>query len=141
MKLILIRGLPGSGKSTLAKRLVIERRWWHEADHYFHRGWKDQGPYVFNPDKLKNAHEWCQRQVKEHMIERAPMLVVSNTFSTRWELGHYLDLAKAYKYDTTVIKLVGVHGNSHEVPEETIDAMIDRWERWPGELTYEGAGS
>ena len=140
MKLILIRGLPGTGKSTLAQRLTIERRWWYEADHYFYRGWKGQGPYYFDPVKLKDAHEWCQRRVKEHMREEAPLLVVSNTFSTWWEIRPYFDLAKTYQYDTTVIKLVGMHGSVHEVPEETIDKMVDRWEDWPEEIVFEGCG-
>jgi len=140
MKLILIRGLPGTGKTTLARRLTIKRRWHYEADFYFYKGWNGRGPYEFDASKLTEAHLWCQKRIKEHMIMKTPMLVVANTFSTRWELGHYAELAKAYQYDTSVIKMVGCHGNIHDVPQETIDKMAERWEEWPTELTLEGCG-
>jgi len=57
IKLTLIRGLPGSGKSTLARKLDAIHI---EADQFFIQ---QNGVYLFNPKKLKAAHEWCQSVV------------------------------------------------------------------------------
>ena len=126
--LFLLRGLPGSGKSTLAKSLGSI---YFEADMYFMEG----NEYKFDITKIKKAHEWCQTQVEISMKNAnrgmtPTRIAVSNTFTQEWEMQPYYDLAK--KYDFTVFTMIveNRHGgiNSHNVPEETLKSMLDRFE-------------
>ena len=130
--LTLVRGLPGSGKSTFANWI-----WAHyavfEADKYF----MVDGEYKFDPSKLKEAHAWCLNEVKSRMEENKesqgryyPEITVSNTFTQEWEMQSYIDLANQYGYTIFTIVVENRHGNSsvHDVPEETIKKMKDRFE-------------
>ena len=133
-ELFLIRGLPGSGKSTLARNLCYAFSsgpnyypWVHiEADMYFER----IGTYLFVPSELRKAHAWCQDQV-EDSLENGYSCVVSNTFSRIWEMQPYLDMAKEFNCKLTVITCEGQYENTHNVPQETVNEMKQRWERYP----------
>ena len=120
--LYIIRGLPGSGKSTLARRLV------HESKHFeadmFHMV---NGEYRFDPAKVKDAHEWCQRCVLHEMTEDAD-IAVSNTFTRRWEYEPYIKMANENWFDVQVIECHAPWDNTHGVPAEVLAAMRDRWE-------------
>jgi hypothetical protein len=75
----LLRGIPGSGKSTLARSLGAVH---FEADMFFLEG----DEYKFNPLKLKQAHTWCQDQVRTTMKNSDNnigdlRIAVSNTFT------------------------------------------------------------
>ena len=118
-ELILIRGLPGSGKSTLAKG-AYPKHLHIETDMYFVDG---EGNYEFEGSKIKAAHEWCQKTVKEH-LDRGHNIVVSNTFTQRWELEPYLKMCKHVE----VIEATGEFENVHGVPEAIIRKMKERWE-------------
>jgi predicted kinase len=130
--LFLVRGIPGSGKSTFAKHI------WNnyaicEADKFFYDA---DGNYNFDPTKLKQAHEWCRNEVEIRMKDHQnnpqyyPEIVVSNTFTQEWEMQAYLDLAKKYGYQVTSLIVENRHGNKnvHEVPEETLEKMRQRFE-------------
>lgn len=121
MKLTIIRGLPGSGKSTLAKKIDAIH---FEADMYFVNY---KGEYKFNPSKIKLAHKWCQKEV-ELTLAGGESVVVSNTFTQRWEMQPYLDMAKKLGAEVEAIKCTGDYGNIHGVPEDAIQRMRDRWE-------------
>lgn len=125
-KLTIIRGLPGSGKSTLAKTypcLVVE------ADMFFQRN----GQYVFNANHIRDAHSHCQSVVRMGLAWGADV-VVANTFTTLKEMRPYLDMT----WDSLeVIKCVGEYGSVHNVPEDTIKKMKQRWQDYEGEITYE----
>lgn len=65
-ELILLRGLPGSGKSTLAK-VILQIRDSDEpeilsADDFF---MDENGDYVFDSSKIKEAHNYCQFRCSE----------------------------------------------------------------------------
>jgi predicted kinase len=126
--LILLRGLPGSGKSTLAKMLVGKKEYYHkEADMFFV---DRDGNYNFQPSKIKDSHAWCQEEVEFLLnLEHSPV-VVSNTFTQEWEMKPYIDLANQYGYTIFTIIVENRHGNSnvHNVPEETIEKMKNRFE-------------
>ena len=122
VQLVLIRGLPGSGKSTLAKKEYYDYHWF-EADMFF---MNDQ-EYVFNRDKLSEAHQWCQNAVKRS-LQNGHKAVVSNTFVKRWEMEPYLKMAKEFNVDVTVITTNGNFTNVHGVPSEIIDRMRLSWE-------------
>ncbi len=123
-RLFLIRGLPGSGKSTLARVLASTLRAEHcEADSYFERN----GPYHFDASKLHEAHADCLARAKI-ALEEGRSVVVANTFSRRWEMQPYLDLARDYVVEVVELVTVGQWQNTHNVPDRTIQRMRDRWE-------------
>lgn len=124
-KLILIRGLPGSGKSTLAQSLVLGKEDWehYEADMYF----INNGKYDFNPSLLGRAHDWCQTKVYA-ALHYGVNVVVSNTFTTLKELKPYFLIAKEFGITPSVVHCQHSFGSVHNVPQETIDKMKDRWQ-------------
>lgn len=121
--LILIRGLPGSGKSTLAASFQPAYMWL-ETDMYFV---DSLGIYQFDPDKLTDAHEWCQFRTR-HALQRGNNVVVSNTFSQHWEMTAYHNLARCFNASVHVITCTGNYGSVHNVPIEAVERMRNRWE-------------
>ena len=122
-QLHLFRGLPGAGKSTRAGQMAAEYNGHHfEADQYFGI------PYVFDPEKLKQAHAWCLEQTKK-ALNTGKLVTVSNTFSQQWEIEPYLTLYP----DAAIYHCAETFGSIHNVPEHSIKRMADRWEHMPGE--------
>ena len=120
--LYIIRGLSGSGKTTLAHELspVV-----YSADDYFTNS---AGVYYFDPAGLSNAHAYCFDNVSLDMESEVPIIAVANTFSQAWEAQPYFKVAKKYGYSPFVIECQNTFENVHEVPQETINAMKNRWE-------------
>jgi predicted kinase len=118
-RLVLIRGLPGSGKSTMAKVLKLVGYKHFEADMFFD---STEG-YVFNRDKLKDAHAWCLASATMALFDGHDV-VVSNTFTQRWEMEPYLKLSGS----PSIIVADGNFGSIHGVPPEAIGLMRARWE-------------
>jgi predicted kinase len=134
-ELYLLRGLPGAGKSTLAGALGGTHL---EADMYHI---DKNGVYDWKPEKVKDAHKWCQYYVEKAMTwDEHPeiefisagvsKIVVSNTFTQEWEMQPYYDLAKHYGYRVFSIIVENRHGgvNEHNVPAETLEKMKQRFE-------------
>lgn len=126
--LVMFIGVPGSGKSTAAQKFKSENpefadaNIW-EADMFFID--KD-GIYNWNPTYLGMAHSWCKAQVRSDMIYDKNV-IVSNTNLTPKERKPYFDLAKEYNYDVKVIYCDGGYKNIHNVPDETIEKMKQRY--------------
>jgi predicted kinase len=122
--LYIVRGIPGSGKSTLAKTLGGKH---YEADMFFI---DREGNYNFDFTKIKDAHQWCQGMVKGDMILEYPKIVVSNTFTQEWEMQPYIDMAKDHGYKVFTIVVENRHGgkNEHNVPDDILDKMKERFE-------------
>jgi predicted kinase len=131
-ELFLLRGLPGSGKSTLAKSLVEHDFLICEADKYF----MTSGEYKFDATELKDAHEYCRKMVETYMQDSLindqfyRRIVVSNTFTQKWEMDAYYQLAEKYGYRVYSLIVENRHGgvNEHGVPQETVTKMRDRFE-------------
>jgi hypothetical protein len=82
----------------------------------------------FNPALLREAHQWCQDQTEQAMLFGWRDIVVSNTFTQRWEMDPYLQLAAQHGYTVQIIECKGKFENMHGVPAETIEKMRQRWE-------------
>jgi predicted kinase len=132
--LTLIRGLPGSGKSTFAHRNLGNNEVHIEADMYF---MTDDGEYIFDARWLKSAHNWCFNETEEY-LSNGVNVTVSNTFTQQWEMQRYIDLAKAYGVDLNVFTMKTQYENIHNVPEQTINRMKQRWEPYEGEIFVTG---
>lgn len=120
---ILVRGVSGSGKSTFVKN-IVHHQYFVETDMYFI---DDNGNYNFDASKLKQAHDWCRFQVEETMKD-ADDIIVSNTFTTEWEMKPYFDLAKKYGYTVFTVIVENRHGNKdvRNVPIETRQKQAER---------------
>jgi predicted kinase len=123
-ELFLLRGLPGSGKSTLAKSLGGKHL---EADMYFV---DSEGNYNFDATKLLAAHGWCRWNCEMYMKSNTERIVVSNTFTQKWEMDVYLEFAKTYGYMVYSLIVENRHGgeNIHGCPEDVISKMKNRFE-------------
>mgnify|MGYP006296996877 CR=1 FL=1 len=130
LKLILIRGISGSGKTTYAKKLMQDdpSLKHYEADMYFYQ----DGKYNFNPQKLKDAHAWCKNKT-EDALKNGTSVIVSNTFTQKWEIEPYIQLGKKYGAQVIIKKATGNYQNVHGVPDEALERMRSRWENLDGE--------
>lgn len=129
--LYLIRGLPGSGKSTYAREMVmpsLSRPIHLEADMFF----MNNGKYEFNPTLIKTAHQWCFDSAKIFLNNKFDV-VVSNTFTQLWEMQRYIDLAKELTCELVVVRMLNNFGNIHDVPEDKLIQMKERFEDFEGE--------
>ena len=120
-QLILIRGLPGSGKSTMA-RFKYPNHIHLESDDYFINS---DGDYCFDGSLIKEAHAWCFNTAKI-LTRQGHNIVVSNTFTQKWEIQKYLEL----RVTKRVVVATGSYGSIHNVPEDVIKKMAERWEEF-----------
>lgn len=130
-KLVLIRGLPGSGKSTIARQYFNDCI--HlEADMYFI---SPQGVYLFDGTKIRYAHSWCFDTTKI-LLNNNKSVVVSNTFTTKKEIAPYIEYAKENNIPYIVFRTNHTYGSIHEVPEEAINRMKNRFENLENEFIW-----
>ena len=122
-ELFLLRGLPGSGKSTLAQSLGGKHL---EADMYF----MNDGIYEFDPIKLRDAHGWCRKETFRSMATNLERIVISNTFTQKWEMEDYYELGNLYGYKIYSLIVENRHYgvNTHNVPEEVLEKMAKRFD-------------
>lgn len=122
--LILIRGLPGAGKSTLAQHLSTELGYRHfEADMFFI---DEQGKYTFDPNRLSDAHHWCQGET-QIALKRGERVIVSNTFVEKWEIEPYVKMARQVGKNIEIVEVNGGFTSIHGVPQTTIREMQRKW--------------
>jgi predicted kinase len=129
--LILLRGLPGSGKSTLGNVILqLPNNNPQEvlsADDFFVN---NEGEYIFDGTKLKEAHNYCQFRCSERMRQQIVRIVVANTFTEDWEMKPYFDMAERYNYRVHTLIVENRHEseNVHGVPEDKLQKMKNRFE-------------
>ena len=129
----LYRGLPGSGKSTAADGALLPKsRRSIAADDFFMR----KGKYEFDPSKIAEAHAECQERCKMLLSHGGEDVSVANTFTQRWELQPYLEMAECLGVRVVVLDLFDgglsdeelAERNTHGVPVEAIAGMRARYE-------------
>jgi len=129
--LILLRGVSGSGKSTLANIILQQPNNNPQevlsADDFFVG---DNGEYVFDGTKIKEAHNYCQFRCSERMRQGIARIVVANTFTQEWEMDEYFKMAERYNYRIHTVIVENRHGNEnvHGVPENKLQQMKNRFE-------------
>lgn len=134
--LIILRGLSGSGKSTMASLICSdnEDRLAISSDDYFT---SEDGLYSFEPTKLKEAHEWCKSEVASAMCDEWEVIVVHNTFTRKWEVDPYLNLASQNEYQVQILSLYDgglsdlqlSQRGVHNLPTYEIQKQRKRWEK------------
>jgi deoxyadenosine/deoxycytidine kinase len=131
LKLILIRGISGSGKTTYAKKLMQQdpSLSHYEADMVFYN---DKGEYKFNPSLIHQAHEWCQAKTRED-LSKGKSVIVSNTFTERWEMQAYLKMAEDYGAEVIIKKASGNYKNVHDLTPDKIEIQRKKWQNVEGE--------
>lgn len=133
--LILIRGLPSSGKTTLVKLLGVATFGLNhfETDQFFMK----DGEYQFDPARIGEAHQWCQDEVRRTIKRYSSdcpnehnVIVVSNTFTQRWEMQPYIEMCNVSCKFTVIDLFDGGHWdetlyarNRHGVPLEVIRTL------------------
>lgn len=124
MDLVLIRGLPGSGKTTMARSMAPEGYKHIEADMFFVN---EKGEYSYDREKVAAAHHWCLCETFRALSNGAKV-VVSNTFTQRFEVEPYFEIAEIFGIKSRIIEAKGNWENTHGVPATVVDDMRKRWE-------------
>ncbi|MFA5152828.1 MAG: hypothetical protein WC554_09735 [Clostridia bacterium] len=123
--LIILRGCPGSGKNSFAE-LFGNKDIICCADDYHMR----DGKYDWKPENMRLSHLKCQNKCVTLMKENKPLIIIANTSTTKKELKPYYDLAIGYNYKIFSVIIENRHNgkNIHNVPEETIKKMKERFD-------------
>jgi tRNA uridine 5-carbamoylmethylation protein Kti12 len=130
---IIMRGLPGSGKSSNAKhweKIVPDDICICSADDYF----MQNGEYVFDPLKLKDAHKACFQKFQNALDNPYIHYVfVDNTNTEEWQMMPYIKESLAKKDSGVSIAIYiqyfpctvedSFKRNTHNVPLHTIERM------------------
>lgn len=124
--LILIRGVPGAGKTLLAQTLQFnsENSKMVEADQFM----TDlDGNYKYSHSRVTECHNQCFEGAKKAMYE-GYTVIVSNYFTRIWEMQRYLNLAIDLRIPIQVIHCQSEFKNIHNVPEDKVVQMHERFE-------------
>ncbi|HCG7935015.1 TPA: ATP-binding protein [Vibrio parahaemolyticus] len=122
-KITLIRGIPGSGKTTMALEMDAALV---EADQFFVN---KNGEYHHDRRFIKDAHEWCQMEMKRLLLAGNDV-VVANTFIKKWEIVGYLKAVQSLglDLDIEVLEARGEYANVHGVPKDIVCRMKRQYE-------------
>jgi len=120
-----MRGLPGSGKTTLA--LTLSKNVYATDDFFM-----NDGVYVFDYNKISEAHIWNQNRVNSALESELKTVVVDNTNICAWEMKPYALMGYKNDYSILLVESDAEHKwdikrlaeiNSHKVPIEIIEKM------------------
>ena len=158
-----LRGLPGTGKSRLARLISAANNPEYCLDRFFVRTFStddlfinEEGVYEFDPTLLKQHHqENLRRAIEFFNLHPRPhqtlegeywvqIAIVDNTNTQHWEYEPYVKAAKEAGWDVQIITLdwnehdipLYAKRNKHDVPEEAIRRMADRWEYPAGVMKF-----
>ena len=134
--MFVMRGLPGSGKSTLVN--AIKSVYAKDAAGDFTICSADDffminGTYHFDTSRLSDAHEDCQRRMKEAVISRVRTIVIDNTNIMYWEMKPYINTANPEGYIVILAEPktpwrvnpeILAQKNTHGVPKEVLHKKV-----------------
>ena len=129
--LYIMRGISGSGKSTLARQLG-EGGAVFSTDDFF----MVNGEYQFDRDFMSEAHFLNQTRAVEAMDKGISPIVIDNTNVEAWEPKFYVEEAMKRGYRVEIKESQTpwrfdaeelARRNTHGVPLDVIQGMIDRW--------------
>jgi predicted kinase len=138
-ELIIMRGTSGSGKSFKAKQLAGETGTICSADDFFME--LGNGEYAYNRNFIGEAHQQCQDKAIQAIQQGDNPVVIDNTNTQLWEmkkLKPIIQLAQSLGYSIRIEEPETewwknrdidemVNKNSHGVPREAIERMVNRW--------------
>lgn len=104
-----------------------------EADTYWKR---PDGKYDFNFKLLPAAYKWCYSESCRYLRYEYDV-IVSNTFTTIKEMNPYIEYAKALNHEVKIYRCTGEYQNIHNVPQETLLKMKERFCDIEGEIYVE----
>ena len=123
---ILIRGAAGSGKSFLAESLASLNTNCIicEADEFFGKPNKDNTGQI----EIVEAHKLCREKFLHAISNSAPLVICSNTNSSKLDYQYYLSNAVKYGYRCHVVLSERVFNtiNVHNVPEQVVLSQVSR---------------
>jgi predicted kinase len=128
--LYIFRGPSGAGKSTLAMSLQLHDRNIKvvEADMFFIN---EKNEYIFDAERLGEAHKWCYDQAKEY-LDKGHSVVVANV---NYQLKHfqlYLSLAERLEIPVFVVLVEGNFRESddslNKAPSDVVARQKRLWE-------------
>jgi len=61
-------------------------------------------------------------------LKNGENVVVSNTFTREWEMKDYVIMGKKAGATIIIKEMRNNYGSIHDVPEDTMKRMADRWE-------------
>ena len=102
-----------------------------EADQYF----VTDGEYKFDPSKLGDAHAECQQKTRQCLVDGGSC-IVANTFTQRWEMEVYLQMADDLGINVNIVDLFDgdcsdeelAARNVHGVSLQAIQVMRKRYQ-------------
>ena len=154
-KVIILRGLPGSTKTTLSKKIIDEIQipttycvcstdnfWTFRQIKIGYQGEcfdvkKIDDIYLFNQKSLGKAHQANLLKFQVALNCGVNLIIVDNTNTTWKEIEKYAVLAIGSNYEIEVMEPDTwwkfdieecFKRNTHGVPKETIQKMLNRWE-------------
>lgn len=88
------------------------------------------GVYLWKPETVAAAHNWCQRKCRRFMKAQIERIVIANTNTTEREMTPYLELARQFGYKVFSVIVENRHGNTntHNVPVITLEKMAERFQ-------------
>ena len=148
-QVIILRGLPGSGKSTLANH--IKRVSYMPSVHICSADdfmVDHNGEYHFDPKRLQDCHNSCFKQFQaatleaiENSVQGEYTIILDNTNTQYSEYDKYIEHVKAvnallsqlgssnrFFVTSVIVENFEGHSSVHDVPENTITAMKERFE-------------
>ncbi len=126
-RLYLVRGTPGSGKADFVKSISFEDDVVISTNDFM----KDEnGIFYFDVGKLEESRNKCQYIVEDAMERNTPCIFVHDTLTTQKEIYPYTELAERYGYTVyaIIVECRGERHNVHDVPEQTIKRMKERFD-------------
>jgi hypothetical protein len=112
----------------------LDAGWVCSADDFF---LDEAGKYVWDPKKIQQAHEWCQKRALQMLEQGLSPVIVDNTNTMCWEARPYVKAAVERGYEIEVLQpqtpwafdpVELARKNRHAVPEAAIRKMLQRWE-------------